>query len=630
MRWIELYAEEFGCLIHRHFVFGDGLTVIEGENESGKSTMQALIRFLLYGFPRRTGEDAEERNRRLSRTTHRAAGSVVFALDGKRYKIYRDYVLHTMGGRELPAERVQVTDEQGAVLDLGGKTPGEYFLSLPVELYHASVCVREADLARVADARVEQTVADALFVGQGTAPLARAEKILDNARRELWHNRGNGGKIFELKQKILDLDEALGGALAAAEKRRALKDEMAELGEQISKMTATDHHLEEMETAAHLSAELARYDAWHAARAELETLSQAAKSTGAVRQYVSAQGGAAGIRKRAARLAKGRRIFAPVCVFFALLTLLSVAVSVWLDGPPWLAAMPLACTVIFAFAWGRARKNERAFCAHLGVEGPVMIRTALARLDDGLEQRQEAARGAVAALERGLTPERECALRAKLSTLPTPTADLPTLAQHRAGVGAKVGELSRRLAAAQLEEAALAARAEEPTQLRAQRAELAQALGAAQNRLRAIQMASEALGQASESLRSDVMPRLGARASEIFESLTGGARSRLIIGEGFSLSVLTPEGAVPLSHFSAGCRDAAYLALRLALADLLTEEPLPLALDEVTSHLDDARAKNLLTLLAGLGARGRQALLFTCHTRDARLLEGENITHIRL
>ena len=89
MKLIELYAEDFGCLLNRRFVLGDGLTVIEGANESGKSTLAALIRFLFYGFPRRTGEDAEERDRRLSRTTRRAAGSVLFSLGGKRYRYHR-------------------------------------------------------------------------------------------------------------------------------------------------------------------------------------------------------------------------------------------------------------------------------------------------------------------------------------------------------------------------------------------------------------------------------------------------------------------------------------------------------------------------------------------------------------
>lgn len=54
MKLKEIYAEEFGCLSDRHFTPGEGLTLIEGENESGKSTLLALIRFLFYGFRGKT------------------------------------------------------------------------------------------------------------------------------------------------------------------------------------------------------------------------------------------------------------------------------------------------------------------------------------------------------------------------------------------------------------------------------------------------------------------------------------------------------------------------------------------------------------------------------------------------
>ena len=57
MKILEIYAEDFGCLSDRRFTFGDGFNLIEGANESGKSTLLALLRFLFYGFPRRAGAE---------------------------------------------------------------------------------------------------------------------------------------------------------------------------------------------------------------------------------------------------------------------------------------------------------------------------------------------------------------------------------------------------------------------------------------------------------------------------------------------------------------------------------------------------------------------------------------------
>ena len=43
----------FGKFQQQQFEFGDGLQVIYGLNESGKSTMRAFILGMLFGFPSR-------------------------------------------------------------------------------------------------------------------------------------------------------------------------------------------------------------------------------------------------------------------------------------------------------------------------------------------------------------------------------------------------------------------------------------------------------------------------------------------------------------------------------------------------------------------------------------------------
>ena len=47
----------FGTLSDFSAELSDGLNIISGENESGKSTILAFIRFVLYGLPSRRSED---------------------------------------------------------------------------------------------------------------------------------------------------------------------------------------------------------------------------------------------------------------------------------------------------------------------------------------------------------------------------------------------------------------------------------------------------------------------------------------------------------------------------------------------------------------------------------------------
>jgi uncharacterized protein YhaN len=143
-------------------------------------------------------------------------------------------------------------------------------------------------------------------------------------------------------------------------------------------------------------------------------------------------------------------------------------------------------------------------------------------------------------------------------------------------------------------------------------------------------MALSAMEEATRSLGEGVIPQICERASAHLSALTGGAYQKIYVGADLSVQLDSDKGPLPLLRFSAGCRDAAHLALRLGLLDTLSEERLPLLFDEAFSRLDDARAKALLRLLLTYCRAGGQCLLFTCHSREAAFLAGEEFTHFEL
>ncbi|MBR4950092.1 MAG: AAA family ATPase, partial [Clostridia bacterium] len=51
------YIESFGCFKNQTFDFSDGINIIYGENEKGKSTIAAFIRFVLFGFSKKQERD---------------------------------------------------------------------------------------------------------------------------------------------------------------------------------------------------------------------------------------------------------------------------------------------------------------------------------------------------------------------------------------------------------------------------------------------------------------------------------------------------------------------------------------------------------------------------------------------
>ncbi|MBR6812479.1 MAG: hypothetical protein IKM51_03805, partial [Oscillospiraceae bacterium] len=157
--------------------------------------------------------------------------------------------------------------------------------------------------------------------------------------------------------------------------------------------------------------------------------------------------------------------------------------------------------------------------------------------------------------------------------------------------------------------------------LRAEYESTTEAIAAAKSDIKAIDAALECLESAQNELQSDFSPKLNELAGEYFARLTDGRYSSLAVGEG-----MTPEAGTlssPLRRderwLSEGTADQMYLAVRLALCDMLTPEA-PLILDDVFANYDDERMGLALEVLKELSSQ-RQVILFTCHTREKEYME---------
>ena len=136
-----------------------------------------------------------------------------------------------------------------------------------------------------------------------------------------------------------------------------------------------------------------------------------------------------------------------------------------------------------------------------------------------------------------------------------------------------------------------------------------------ETRAAGFEMAYDALRTAGESLRADVTPQITERASQYMRQVTGGKYGSLHVDPSFALSCQTSRGTVPIDTLSGGTAAAAYIALRLALMDVLLagHESAPLFADEAFSALDLPRLRAVLDILA---SSGRQSILCSCRPSD--------------
>ena len=85
--------KSFGVLRDMTLDFSETVNVIEGENESGKSTLASFMKYMLFGFDTEEEEGrVSERRKRINWTTETAAGTMTVRVKGKRYLISRETV----------------------------------------------------------------------------------------------------------------------------------------------------------------------------------------------------------------------------------------------------------------------------------------------------------------------------------------------------------------------------------------------------------------------------------------------------------------------------------------------------------------------------------------------------------
>ena len=148
----------------------------------------------------------------------------------------------------------------------------------------------------------------------------------------------------------------------------------------------------------------------------------------------------------------------------------------------------------------------------------------------------------------------------------------------------------------------------------------------------AIRMAMDALESANTTLQNRFSPALGRRAAEIFSQLTGGNYSGVVLDRSFHLSAEPAGDSIyrDAQLLSAGASDQLYLAVRLAICDLVLPEDkaVPIILDDALTNFDDTRCAAALRWLKE-EAKYRQILLFTCHSREAEFFAGDSEVSIQ-
>ncbi|MBQ9745839.1 MAG: AAA family ATPase [Clostridia bacterium] len=203
----KIHIINFGKLSDFTLELAEGINIIEGSNESGKSTVSAFIKFMFYGL----SADAGERARSISWQSGTAAGTLSLREGGDLYRIEREAVTVRSGadGKQSFRERCVVINEETGKPLYKGKVPGEVFFGIPRGVFESTAFIGQLEGTDAGGKTLAEATENILFSADETVNTKKALKKLDEARVFLYHKNRKGGKIYEHSRERAELAEKL-------------------------------------------------------------------------------------------------------------------------------------------------------------------------------------------------------------------------------------------------------------------------------------------------------------------------------------------------------------------------------------------------------------------------------------
>lgn len=225
----KIFIESFGKLEKLSLDFSDGLNVIHGENEIGKSSITAFIKYMLYGFSHANKRTVAENDKRhyLSWQSGGASGFMDVVVGGKAYKIVRKTT-------QKSEEEILYDMTCGEKVNFKGEI-GEYLLGVPYETYASCAQSLQSDGLSVGGSVLSEQLSNILFSADEDISSKKALSELEKERVSLRHKIGKDGKLWDLEAQKQELTEEFERAKKENAEYIAMRSQIEKLTDQVEK-----------------------------------------------------------------------------------------------------------------------------------------------------------------------------------------------------------------------------------------------------------------------------------------------------------------------------------------------------------------------------------------------------------
>lgn len=140
-------------------------------------------------------------------------------------------------------------------------------------------------------------------------------------------------------------------------------------------------------------------------------------------------------------------------------------------------------------------------------------------------------------------------------------------------------------------------------------------------------LAKECMALAYDKIRNNLSPRFMEKLTQIISKISNDKYSKINFNDEDGLTIGIEDGRyISAERLSTGTIDQMYLSLRLSTLQEISNEKIPIILDETFAYFDNTRLRNIIDFLSK-EFKDNQIILFTCSNREMECLESLNISY---
>ena len=645
MKIKKLKINHFGKLEDKEIQFADHINIVQGNNESGKSTLLKFIANIFYGASKnKKGKEFSDYDRYKPWSQEEFSGRITYTLDnGEKYEVFRDF---SKKNPTIYNEQLEDISKQFTI----DKTYGNQFFieqtNVEENMFYSTLVSmqQEVKLEQNTQNAMVQKVANLAGTGDDSVSYQKAlDKINKKQLEEIGTTRSQGRPINIVKEEKFKVQDEIGTLEEYKERKQEILQEKEEKQkeikqiEEIVEIIKKVKNIKENEKIEKEKIKLAENlkESQEQKKKQLETQKEMQEQELQKQEFQEQE-----VKKnQEGKTQKDKKITPSIILL--IINIFLEAISIIIQKSNILIGI-FAFTIVLSIIWllleirkQKIQKEKQKQKVQIQQKQNTEIKQSLEAiqteiriLQNNIEEQEKEIQN-----QKELMQEKENIEKEKIKENSNQIEKIEELFKSENinwQLESKEEEKNRKKLeyhSLELEENTISPKLEKIALLEEQLEDLKQREEELNKENEAMELSKEILEIAYTKMKQNITPKLTNQLSKNVEKISNGKYKKVHLSEENGLTIEKDNGEyIEAEKLSIGTIDQLYLSLRLAMVKELTQESMPIILDEAFAYYDEERLKNILQYLDS-EFPDNQIIIFTCTNREKEIAEKCGIEH---